>query len=399
VSRHVGAEAAGAAQRLLWIPVAYLAVVTAAGLRQPARIPQAPASRSVVVLVPAHDEEGHVEETVQSLLATDYDPALRRVVVVADNCSDATADRARRAGAEVWERINPGRRGKGAALAWAVGRLTDEPGWETVVVVDADTRVDPGLLRALNDRMAAGAEVVQSEQRVANPADTVVSRLAEASFAVQSVLRQRGRAALGAAAKLQGNGMAFSRAVIERHEWTSDALTEDIDAWLTLLRRGVRPRFEPRARVAGLMPTTLAAARVQRARWEAGRLQLVRRHLSGGLREAAARRDLVLLEAVVSELVFPPLAILAAAIGAAGIARALATGRPGSAPAQAGVLATHALAGLVVSRASPKTYAALALAPAVVAWKVALKLELALGRGPTGWSRTPRPKNDPRARP
>ena len=392
MSGHFAARAAAGAQHVLWIPVAYLAVLTAAGLRQPAGIPKASASRSVVVVVPAHDEEGRVEETVRSLLSTDYDPERRRVVVVADNCSDATADRARAAGAEVWERIDPGRPGKGAALAWAVGRLREEPGWETLVVVDADTRVDPDFLWTLNDRIEAGAEVVQAEYRVANPDDSVVSRLAEASFAVQSVLRQRGRAALGAAAKLQGNGMAFTRPVIERHEWTADALTEDIDAWLSLLRRGVRPRFEPRARVAGLMPTTLAAARVQRARWEAGRLQLVRRHLAGGLQDAAARRDPVLLEAVVSELVFPPLATLAAAIAAAGLTRAVTTGRAGSAPAQAAVLATHALAGLFVSRASGKTYAALALAPAVVAWKLAVKLELALGRGPTGWRRTPRPE-------
>lgn len=391
MSRRVAAAAAGATQRVLWIPVAYLAVVTAAGLRKSAEVPSASASRSVVVLVPAHDEEGRIEETVRSLQATGFDPQLRRIVVVADNCSDSTAERARETGAEVWERTDPERPGKGAALGWAVGRLRDEPGWETLVVVDADTRVDPDFLQALIDRIDIGAEVVQAEYRVANPDESVVSRLAEVSFAVQSVLRQRGRAALGAAAKLQGNGMAFSRPVIERHEWTSDALTEDIDAWLSLLRRGVRPRFEPRARVAGLMPTTVAAARVQRARWEAGRLQLVRRHLASGLREAAIRRDPVLLEALVSELVFPPLATLAGAVAAAGLARTLATGRPGSAPAQAAMLAAHAVAGLVVSRASKKTYAALALAPAVVAWKLALKVELARGRGPTGWKRTPRP--------
>ena len=346
----------------------------------------------MLVLVPAHDEERRIHETVRSLHATDYDPKLRRIVVVADNCSDETAEQARAAGAEVWERTDPDLPGKGAALGWALARLRQEPGWQTLVIVDADTRADRAFLRMLNERVDAGAEVVQGEYRVANPDESVVSRLAELSFAIQSVLRQRGRAALGAAAKLQGNGMAFSRRVIERHEWSFDQLTEDVDAWLSLVRRGVRPTFEPRARVAGLMPTTVEAARVQRARWEAGRLQLVRRHLVPGLREAVAHRDPVLLEALVSELVFPPLATLAGAIAATGVVRTLATGRPGSAPAQAGVLATHALAGLVVSRASRKTYAALALVPAVLAWKLALKVELALGHGPTGWKRTPRPE-------
>jgi 1,2-diacylglycerol 3-beta-glucosyltransferase len=392
VSKRLGAAAVRVAQGVLWIPVGYLAVVTAAGMRRLPAVAVASVPRPVVVVVPAHDEESLIEETVRGLLSADYNPALRRVVVIADNCSDATARRAHDAGAEVWERTDAKRTGKGAALGWALERLRADRGWELLVIVDADTRVDTAFLEALNDRIDAGAEVVQGEYRVANPDASIVSRLAEVSFAVQSVLRQRGRAALGAAAKLQGNGMAFSRAAIEGHGWRSDALTEDIDAWLSLVRRGIRPRFEERARVAGLMPTTVAAARVQRARWEAGRLQLVRRHLAPGLREAAVRRDPVLLEAVVSELVFPPLATLAGAIAAVGLLRKLTTGRPGSAPAQAAVLGAHAVAGLFVARVSARTYGALALAPAFVAWKLALKLELALGRGPTGWERTPRPK-------
>jgi 1,2-diacylglycerol 3-beta-glucosyltransferase len=328
---------------------------------------------------------------VASLLATDFEPDLRRVIVVADNCSDDTAGRASEAGAEVWERSEPARRGKGAALAWALDRLRSEPGWETVVIVDADSSVNAPFLRALESRRSAGADVVQAEYRVANPAESIVSRLAEVSFAVQSVLRQRGRAALGGAARLQGNGMAFSRAVANGHEWDVDALTEDVDAWLALVRQGVRPHYEPEARVAGLMPTTVAGARVQRSRWDAGRLQLVRRHLVPGLRDALRRRDPVILEAVVFELVIPPLSTLAAAVAAAGLMRKATTGRTGSAPAQAAVLAAHTLAALVLSRASPKTYAVLALAPAVIAWKLALKLDRAAHRRPTAWTRTPRP--------
>src|SRR5580700_2757223 len=56
------------------------------------------------LIVPAHDEESGIAATVASLLEAEYPTALRRVVVVADNCQDATAARAAEAGAVVLQR-------------------------------------------------------------------------------------------------------------------------------------------------------------------------------------------------------------------------------------------------------------------------------------------------------
>ena len=379
--------AARLAQRALWIPVGYLAVVTVAGLRASRRPVARSAKIRFVVVVPAHDEEGTIATTVSSLLATDYPASQRRVVVVADNCSDDTAERSQAAGADTWERNDPGAPGKGPALRWALERLLSDADWDGAVVVDADSVVEPDFLQGLAAHLGDGAEVVQAEYRVANPDESLVTRLAAVSFAVQSVLKQRGRAALGGSAKLQGNGMAFSRAVVAEHGWGGQGLTEDVDMWLHLLERGVRPRLAPEAVVAGLMPVTADAARVQRARWEAGRGEVARRRLLPALRTAIRRRDPVLLEAAVSELAFPPLSMLAALVAATGAARWAASGRTGSAPAQLGVLGGHAVAALAVTRAPQSSYALLALAPLVVAWKLLVKLG---SRPPEDWQRTPR---------
>lgn len=379
------AGAARAAQRALWLPVGYLAVVTVAGLRAKPRTPRASTRFRFVALVAAHDEEGSVGATVASLLATNYPVERRRVIVVADNCSDATAERAEAAGAETWIRDDPAARGKGPALRWAAERLAADEEWDALVVVDADTLVEPSFFRALAGRLREGADAVQAEYRVANPDDSLVTRLAQVSFSIQSALRQRGRTALGGAAKLQGNGMAFSRPVVTGDGWAGQGLTEDVDMWLSLLERGVRPRFAPEAVVAGVMPATSEAARVQRARWEAGRTQLARRRLVPALRTALRRRDPVLLEAAVSELAFPPLSTLAALVAATGAVHRVATGRTGSAPAQAGVLAAHAVAALAVTKAPRSSYALLALAPLVIGWKLLVKL-----RRPDAWERTPR---------
>src|SRR5579884_4034850 len=77
----------------------------------------------LAVVIPAHDEETQIVTTVRSIQACDYDPARRRIIVIADNCSDQTAAAARRSGAEVWERSDPLHRGKGHALAWAFDRV------------------------------------------------------------------------------------------------------------------------------------------------------------------------------------------------------------------------------------------------------------------------------------
>ena len=383
--------AARAAQAAQWVPLGYLGAVTLFGVLP--RRPSPPGRDDVrfVVLVPAHDEQDHVARTVAALAATDYPPERRRIVVIADNCTDATAARAAEAGAEVWERHDPAERGKGAALDWAMVRLLADEGWDAVVLVDADSVVDPGFLRALAGRLRAGARAVQGSYRVANPSASVVARLAEASFAAQSVLRPRGRARLGAAAKLQGNGMAFERSVVAAHRWSARGITEDIEHWLVLLRDGIHPVHEPEAEVVADMPTTVAAARVQRDRWESGRVQLARTHARDDLRLALRRRDPVLAEAVLSELVFPPLATQAALVVATGALRRLTGDRRwGTTAAQTGVLVAHAAAGLAVARAPARTWLAVLLAPAVIAWKLARKARGLLRRGPLAWERTPR---------
>ncbi len=89
-----------------------------------------------VVVVPAHNEEAGIGETVASALAVDYPSELRVVLVVADNCSDATAARARDAGALVLERAHETLRGKGYALELAFEHVDRENLGAAVVVVD-----------------------------------------------------------------------------------------------------------------------------------------------------------------------------------------------------------------------------------------------------------------------
>jgi GT2 family glycosyltransferase len=123
----------------------YFALLTAATfLRRESASKISTVEPRFAVVVPAHDEEQTISSTLRSLELLDYAPDRYEVFVVADNCKDSTAEVARRFRCTVWERMDPERKAKGYALSWAFERIPEE--YDAIVVVDADTRVDPQLL-------------------------------------------------------------------------------------------------------------------------------------------------------------------------------------------------------------------------------------------------------------
>src|SRR5438270_1023185 len=139
---------------LVLVPIGVLVVESFLALlpRGAGKIPaDSPRTRGVV-LVPAHDEEGGIVATIHSIL-----PQLGpddRLVVVADNCTDGTAQVARSAGATVLERHDTSRRGKGYALDFGVRALEPDPP-AVVVIVDADCVAHPGTVDRLLQQVAA----------------------------------------------------------------------------------------------------------------------------------------------------------------------------------------------------------------------------------------------------
>jgi 1,2-diacylglycerol 3-beta-glucosyltransferase len=241
-----------------------------------------PARHRITVLVPAHDEEAGVAATIQSVLSAYYPRTLTRVLVVADNCSDGTAAAARAAGADVAERRDAGRRGKGFALAFGLPHaLADRP--DAVLVLDADCELARGCLPALDAALAAGADVVQGSVRVRNPdvgPACFVSAVGAALDNAAGVAKGR----LGLHVPLRGTGMCFRREVLERFPWEAFGLAEDAEYANRLAAGGVRVVCEPRVEVRTDAPTGTADLCGQRRRWRAslfvGRSGLLTRWLN-----------------------------------------------------------------------------------------------------------------------
>ena len=105
------------------------------------------------IVVPAHNEEAEISHTLQSIFKVDYDSSKYEVIVIADNCTDRTAEVARKAGASVLVRNDPRKKGKGYALRWCFDRLIKQNNkneFDAAIVVDADTHVAENMLDVMN---------------------------------------------------------------------------------------------------------------------------------------------------------------------------------------------------------------------------------------------------------
>jgi len=131
---------------------------------------------SLLFLVPAHDEEELIGDCVRSLRTLDYPADRSAVVVIADNCSDRTVERAAANGAMCLERRDTARPGKPRAIAWALTQVQLNR-HDAVIIIDADTTVDPGFARALSRTAPLEHKAVQAYFDVANPQESALTRL------------------------------------------------------------------------------------------------------------------------------------------------------------------------------------------------------------------------------
>ena len=234
----------------------------------------------IAIIVPAHNEEVNVAETVRSLRRCDQKQLKTAIVVIADNCTDRTAEIAAGEGARVLIRQNEQARGKPFALKFAFDLLLKEE-WDIFVIVDADTVVDEDLLTVISSRLCSGAEIVQTGYEVSNAEGSVQTRLRRLAFWAMNRLRPMGREFWGFSAGILGNGFALRARVLTKVPFTALSLTEDedIDYHLRLVEAGKSVQFAPETVVHSEMPTKKRSIDIQTTRWEGGRFRLLREWL------------------------------------------------------------------------------------------------------------------------
>jgi 1,2-diacylglycerol 3-beta-glucosyltransferase len=373
------------------VPTGYLLGLTL--LSAPLPVPEyGVPKRRFRIVVPAHNEAAGIADSVENLLAIDYPRELYDVLVVADNCSDDTAARAEAAGASVLIRFDEQLRGKGYALKYAFEQLPPEV--DAVVVVDADTLVSPNLLAAFGARLERGAHAVQADYAVRNPDAGWRTRLMAIAFGSFHIVRSRARERLRLSCGLRGNGMCFSREVLEKVPHDAFSIVEDVEYGIRLGEAGYRVHYTDEAHVYGEMVSSAQASGSQRKRWEAGRAGLLRAHALRLVKAAIARKDRVLGDLAIDVLV-PPLSRLAVAsalgLAAAGVGWYVSGGFVTSLAVfgfSGFALGAYVLRGWSVSNTGLRGLLDLARAPVYVLWKLRLKVRPA--KPEAEWVRTAR---------
>lgn len=342
---------------------------------------------SMALVIPAHNEAATITKAVISAAACVIPDDLKfAIVVVADNCTDATAALAESAGARVLTRRDETRRGKGFALNFAFAQLLAE-GFDAVMVMDADSVIDPDSVVEVARLLREDADGVQVRDLVDNAADSMRLRLLNVAFLACNLLRPRGRDRLGLSAGIFGNGFALSRATLQAVPYNAASIVEDLEYHLLLVRAGRRVRFTENAAVRATMPSGGGAAQTQRARWEGGRLRMAAQHLPG-LATAVVHRSWRQLEPML-ELALLPLAFHTAALA---LALILAHGALHFfTEISLVVVAAHVALAIVIGGGGFSDFAALAGAPFYILWKLMLTPAiLRSSRLGAAWVRTAR---------
>jgi cellulose synthase/poly-beta-1,6-N-acetylglucosamine synthase-like glycosyltransferase len=273
-----------------------------------------PHTRQFLVVVPAHDEESGIVATVTSCMSVNYPDHLFQVLVVADNCTDATAGRACVAGARVLERHDSTRRGKGYAIQYLIDSLIEAGEFDRIdalVFVDADSTVDPDILRRFAQILDSGHEWIQCYDAVGNADQSWRTRLMAYAFSLINGVTLQGQSALGFSAGLRGNGMCISTPGLRRVPWNSQGLAEDMEYSWSVRIAGGRIAFAPDVAVhATMLSQGGDASTNQRRRWEYGRDTLRRSKLGPLLR--SSHLGWIEKTAAVIELTMPSMITLGA---------------------------------------------------------------------------------------
>lgn len=259
------------------------------------------------VLIPAHNEELCIKETLGTLVPQLSNP--QQIVVIADNCSDKTAAIARTFGVTVIERQNLEYRGKGYALDYGLKFIEPNPP-DVVVFVDADCIVHQGAIELLARQAAALKRPVQATYLMEHsPNPKPKDAISALAFMVKNLVRPCGLNHLGLPSLLTGTGMAFPWSALQNVTLASSNIVEDMQLGLDLAIAGETPIFCEEAIVRGRLPQQTQAATSQRTRWEHGHLQTLLTQVPQLMKEAISQRRFDLL-ALSLDMCVPPVSLL-----------------------------------------------------------------------------------------
>lgn len=249
--------------------------------RSSAAIEQAsePSSPHIAVCIAARNEEMVLPHLLDSIHSQTM-PA--DIFVIADNCTDGTAEAAKLHGAVVYERADRCKVGKGYALAALWDHMRADGLYErydAFLIIDADNLLERDYIAEMAKTLSEGYGIVTGFRNTKNFADNWISSGYGLWFLHESVHLNGSRSLLGTSAAVSGTGFCVRRTVLdERGGWIYHTLTEDLEFWTDTVIRGERVGYCPRAVLYDEQPDVFADSIRQRVRWVKGGIQVSLRY-------------------------------------------------------------------------------------------------------------------------
>ena len=229
-----------------------------------------------MAIIPAHNEESVIANLVESLKKQNYPKELFDIYVIADNCTDKTAQIAKNAGAIVYERNDEEHKTKGYALNWFLQQKIEEDApYDAFCVFDADNIVDENFIKNMNKKLCQGEDVVQGYRDIKNPTDSWISAGYAIFYWTMNRFYHLARYNLGLSPLINGTGFMVKFDVVKPHGWDTQTLTEDIEFSLKRIISGKRLGWATDAIVYDEQPVGFKQSWSQRSRWTVGHMQCI----------------------------------------------------------------------------------------------------------------------------
>lgn len=234
------------------------------------------------VVICARNEEAVIAQLIESIKSQDYPADLVDTFVVADNCTDKTAEIARQAGARVYERFNKVQVGKGFALSYFFDQIKEAYGeryYDGYYIFDADNLLDEHYITEMNKVFSNGYTAVTSYRNTKNYGDSWVSACYGLWFLREAEYLNYSRNELGVSCAVSGTGFLVSSELIEKNGgWIYHTLTEDLEFTADMITRGEKIGYCHEAIIYDEQPVSLSQSITQRSRWMKGSMQVMGRY-------------------------------------------------------------------------------------------------------------------------
>jgi cellulose synthase/poly-beta-1,6-N-acetylglucosamine synthase-like glycosyltransferase len=381
----------------LGLPMVYLCILSFSALAYKShyRSPSAKRYRKYALVVPAHNEEKVISLLLKDLKNLDYPSEKYDVFVIADNCTDRTADIVKKFGYSVLHRNDPNKKGKGYALHWGLNEILSRPSsFDGIIILDADVRIYPNAIHVLNSHIEKGAEVVQGYIKLKPEPGEWSSESTRFGRTLNNYVRAMGRKKMGYSTTLKGIGMCFSVNILMNNPWKAYSLTEDLEYGLHLILKNIDIVFAPEVIGYAISPHNPQNAESQRQRWELGRFPLIRKYIPKLIMAFLRNGSFRYLDALI-DLITPPLVNYMFYIGILMVIY-IAAWSIGLQMAAYMVIAwfslilvgfVHVYIGLIVAN-DRSLYRVINYVPRYVIWKVKIYLKAILKGRENKWIRT-----------